>query len=38
MEQILQSLGVLVMGMCGIFLVMAVISVAISVLNRFFKS
>ena len=38
MEQILQSLGVLVMGMCGIFLVMDVISVAISVLNRFFKS
>lgn len=37
MEQILQSLSVMVMGMCGIFIVMGLISVSISVLNNAFK-
>ncbi len=37
MEQIFQSLSVMLMGMCGVFIVMAAISLAISALNRFFK-
>ncbi len=37
MTEVLQSLGVMLMGMCGIFIVMGVISVAVSALNRFFK-
>ena len=35
MEQIFQSLSVMLMGMCGVFIVMAAISLAISALNRF---
>lgn len=37
MDLVIQSLGVMVMGMCGIFIVMGLISVSIAVLNRFFK-
>jgi len=37
MTEVWQSLSVMLMGMCGIFIVMGVISVAISLLNRFFK-
>lgn len=37
MAEVIQSLGVMLMGMCGIFIVMGVISVAVSMLNRFFK-
>ena len=37
MEQLVQSLGVMGMGMCGIFIVMALISLAISLLNKAFK-
>ncbi len=37
MDQLLQSLGVMLMGMCGIFIVMGVISLAVSTLNRLFK-
>lgn len=37
MDMILQSLGVMLMGMCGIFIVMGVISLAISLLNKVFK-
>lgn len=37
MEMVLQSLRVMLMGMCGIFIVMGVISVAVSLLNRLFK-
>lgn len=37
MDQVLQSLSVMLMGMCGIFIVMGLISVAISALNNFFK-
>ena len=34
---VFQSLRVKIMGMCGIFIVMGIISVAVSLLNRFFK-
>lgn len=34
---IMQALNVMLMGMCGIFLVMGMISLAISLLNKFFK-
>lgn len=37
MDMVLQSLSVMVMGMCGIFIVMGLISVCISALNRLFK-
>lgn len=37
MEMVLQSLGVMLMGMCGIFIVMGILSVAVSLLNRLFK-
>ncbi len=37
MDLVIQSLGVMVMGMCGIFIVMGLISASIAVLNRFFK-
>lgn len=37
MEQIIESLGVMLMGMCGIFIVMGLISICISALNRAFK-
>lgn len=37
MAEVLQSLGVMLMGMCGIFIVMGVISIAVSLLNRLFK-
>ncbi|MEG0911328.1 MAG: OadG-related small transporter subunit [Ruthenibacterium sp.] len=37
MDLVLQSLSVMLMGMCGIFIVMGLISVSIAVLNRFFK-
>ncbi len=37
MEMVWQSLSVMLMGMCGIFIVMGIISVAISVLNRLFR-
>lgn len=37
MEMIVQSLGVMLMGMCGIFIVMGIISLAISLLNKAFK-
>lgn len=37
MEQLLQSFGVMLMGMCGIFIVMGLISLSIAVINRFFK-
>lgn len=37
MEQVIQSLGIMLMGMCGIFIVMGIISLAISLLNRIFK-
>lgn len=37
MDMILQALNVLILGMCGIFIVMGAISVAISLLNRLFK-
>ncbi len=37
MEVVPQSLGVMLMGMCGIFIVMGIISVAVSLLNRLFK-
>lgn len=38
MEQLLQSLNVMLLGMCGIFIVMSVLSLAIALLNRMFKS
>lgn len=34
---VLQSIRVMLMGMCGIFIVMGVISVTVSLLNRLFK-
>lgn len=37
MEQLLQSLQVMLFGMCGIFLVMGIISICIAALNRIFK-
>ncbi|MEF9970086.1 MAG: OadG-related small transporter subunit [Ruthenibacterium sp.] len=37
MDLVLQSLSVMLMGMCGIFIVMGLISVSIALLNRFFK-
>jgi len=37
MEQVVQSLWVMLMGMCGIFIVMGIISLAISILNRVFR-
>ncbi|MEG0397120.1 MAG: OadG-related small transporter subunit [Oscillospiraceae bacterium] len=37
MEQVITSLGVMLMGMCGIFIVMGLISLAISILNKIFK-
>lgn len=37
MDLVVQSLGVMLMGMCGIFIVMGIISGAVSLLNRFFK-
>ena len=37
MEQLVQSLGVMLMGMCGIFIVMGIISLVINALNRLFK-
>ncbi|MEG2930842.1 MAG: OadG family protein [Ruthenibacterium sp.] len=37
MDQIVQSLGIMLMGMCGIFIVMGIISLAISLLNKVFK-
>ena len=37
MEQFITSLGVMVMGMCGIFLVMGIISTCIALLNKLFK-
>ena len=37
MEQLLQSLNVMLLGMCGIFIVMSVPSLAIALLNRMFK-
>ena len=37
MEMVLQSLRVMLMGMCGIFIVMGILSVAVSLLNRLFK-
>ncbi|MEG0769740.1 MAG: OadG family protein [Ruthenibacterium sp.] len=37
MNQVVQSLGIMLMGMCGIFIVMGVISLAISLLNKVFK-
>ena len=33
----MQSLRVMLMGMCGIFIVIGIISVAVSLLNRLFK-
>ena len=38
MEQLLQSLNVMLLGMCGIFIVMSVLSLAIALLNRMFKN
>ena len=32
-----QSLEVMVLGMCGIFIVMSIIALVISLLNRIFK-
>ena len=37
MDLVIQSLGVMVMGICDIFIVMGLISASIAVLNRFFK-
>lgn len=37
MDMLWQALNVLILGMCGIFIVMGIISVAVSVLNRLFK-
>ncbi len=37
MEQLLQSLNVMLLGMCGIFIVMGVLSFALAMLNRVFK-
>ena len=37
MEQLLQSLNVMLLGMCGIFIVMSVLSLVIALLNRMFK-
>ena len=37
MERLLQSLNVMLLGMCGIFIVMSVLSLAIALLNRMFK-
>lgn len=34
---LMQSLNAMLFGMCGIFLVMAVISLSIALLNRIFK-
>ena len=37
MEQLLQSLNVMLLGMCGICIVMSVLSLAIALQNRMFK-
>ena len=37
MEQLLQSLNVMLLGMCGIFSVMSVLSLAFALLNRMLK-
>ena len=37
MDMVLQSLSVMLMGMCGIFIVMGIISLVVSGLNRMFK-
>ena len=37
MEQLLQSLNVMLLGMCGIFIVMSVLSLEFALLNRMFK-
>ncbi|NCC06809.1 MAG: oxaloacetate decarboxylase [Clostridia bacterium] len=37
MSQLIQSFGVMLFGMLGIFLVMGLISVAVTLLNKFFK-
>ncbi len=37
MNAVTQSLNTMLFGMCGIFIVMGVISVAIALLNRLFK-
>ena len=37
MEQLLQSLNVMLLGMCGIFIVLCVHSLAFALLNRIFK-
>lgn len=37
MENLVTSLGVMLMGMCGIFIVMGLISVSIAVLNKLFN-
>ena len=36
-EVVMQSLGVMLQGMCGIFIVMGVISLSIALLSRVFK-
>ena len=37
MDMLWQALNVRILGMCGIFIVMGIISVAVSLLNRLFK-
>ncbi len=37
MELVIQSLQIMLMGMCGIFIVMGIISLALALLNRFFN-
>ncbi len=37
MEQLMQSFGVMLFGMLGIFLVMGLISTAVMLLNKYFK-
>lgn len=37
MEQLMQSFSVMLMGMCGIFIVMGIISLVTAALNRLFK-
>lgn len=37
MDQLLQSLNIMLMGMCGIFIVMGLLSGVTSLLNRWFK-
>ena len=37
MDMVVQSLSVMLMGMCGIFIVMSLISLSITLLNRIFK-